>query len=305
MFPGRGAALTKILDIDEISLLGMVPTPFTEGGQWIDDKSLNRMAQTLVSRGCSGLVALGVVAEPESLSVAEQIQIVGVLAEAVPTTPLVATLMAVEPSGHDAATAQILSEVGRHLDGVMVPVTSSDAREFRELLRRTYDLSGLPVIVQDFPAPTGITITARALAEAVDGLDFVASIRCQALPTFYKMQQLRRLTAVPLMSGFGGVGLVDELLAGATAVACGITRPEVIAAALHSWNEGNIAQARQLTADLSPLINYETQPSTSIGIRKEHWRLQGVIENADVRPPTIPYQESFRTLSALHGFTGS
>ena len=304
MLPGRAASLSEVLATDDVSLLGMVPTPFTEGGQRIDDESLGRLAQALVSRGCSGLVALGVVAEPQSLSLAERIHIVEVLASASPLTPIVATLMAVQPSGRDAPTEDLLREVGRHLAGVMIPVTTSDAHEFRDLLSRTHELSGLPVIVQDFPAPTGITITARALADAVNGLGFVASIRCQAPPTFHKMQQLRQLTAVPLMSGFGGVGLVDELLAGATAVACGITRPEVIAAALRSWNAGDIARARQLTAELSPLINFETQSSTSVGIRKEHWRLQGIIDDASVRPPTIPYQESFRTFSTMHGFTG-
>jgi 4-hydroxy-tetrahydrodipicolinate synthase len=280
----------------------MVPTPFTPGGDYVDDQSLDRVAKALVQRGCSGLVALGVVAEPKSLSVAEQIRIVDVLSAASPSTPIVATLMAVGSADGDVATQQLLREVRPHLSGVMVPVTTPDAGEFRASLLRIHNLCGLPVIVQDFPAPTGISIPAPALATAVDGLDFVASIRCQAPPTFYKMQQLRHLTTVPLMSGFGGVGLVDELLSGATTVACGITRPEVIAAAIQAWNEGDIAHARELTAGLSPLINFETQAATSVGIRKEHWRLQGVIESSAVRAPAIPYQESFRALSTLHGF---
>ncbi|GAB3598547.1 dihydrodipicolinate synthase family protein [Microbacterium tumbae] len=306
MLPHRAAQLPDLLGGDGVSLLGMVPTPFTEDGRLVDDRSLDRIAKALVRRGCSGLIALGVVAEPASLSVAEQIHIVEVLLEAAsPSTPIVATLMSVGPDGGDAATAQLLREVGPQLSGVMVPVTTSDADGFRELLINVHERAGLPIIVQDFPASTGITITASVLAAAVEGLDFVASIRCQAPPTFYKMQQLRRLTPVPLMSGFGGVGLIDELLSGATAVACGITRPEVIAAALSAWNQGDVAGARRLTADVSPLINFETQASTSIGIRKEHWRAQGVIASAAVRSPAIAYQESFRPLSALHGFASS
>ena len=302
---GTAALLSEMLGGDRVSLLGMVPTPFTAGGESVDDESLGRVAKAIVHRGCSGLVALGVVAEPTSLSLAEQIHIVEVLAASSPSTPLVATLMAAGSAAGDALTEQLVGEVRPQLSAVMVPVTASDAGELRELLLRVHDLSGLPVIVQDFPAPTGVTISARALATAVGGLDFVASIRCQAPPTFHKMQQLRQLTTVPVMSGFGGVGLIDELLSGATAVACGITRPEVIAAAIRAWNDGDITLARQLTAGVSPLINFETQASTSIGIRKEHWRLQGVIESSAVRAPTIPYQESFRTLSTLHGFAAA
>lgn len=285
-----------------VPLHAMVPTPFTEDGSAIDADSLTRLATTMIDRGCDGVVALGVIAEPASLTLREQIQTVEVLSAAVPDAELTLTLMSLGSQAGAAAAEELVRRTRDSVTSVMVPVTDSDPDVLRRDLIRAHEWSRAPLIVQDFPASNGVHIAVDDLASAVADLDFVTAIRCQAPPAFFRMQQLRDRTEVPVMSGFGGVGLVDELLSGSSGVVCGISRPEVIAHALRAWERGDIDRARALTAELSPLIHFETQAKTSIGIRKEHWRLQGVIASSTVRPPTIPYQASFRRLSALHGF---
>lgn len=104
------------------------------------------------------------------------------------------------------------------------------------------------------------------------------------------------------MAGLGGLSLIDELECGATSVACGISRPEVVHRALTQWLAGDAEGARATMSEIASLINFEVQAKTSIAIRKEHWRRQGVIGSAAVRPPSYPYAAFLDRCSTAHGF---
>lgn len=104
------------------------------------------------------------------------------------------------------------------------------------------------------------------------------------------------------MTGFGGLGLVDDVLAGADTVAAGITVPEVLVDAVDLLAAGEVGAARDVIGRSAGLINFETQARTSIAIRKEHWRRQGVIVHSTVRPPSLPYLAEFDVHSRDHGF---
>ncbi len=278
----------------------MLPTPFTADANAIDHASLATLVATVRERGCESLVALGVVAEPASLSLAEKISALETIVEAGGNeTPVTATVM----NGEDrAGEARILHRaLGAAITSIMVPVSSADPACVRAELVAVHEATGLPVIVQDYPAASGVTIALDDLVRALEGLDFVGAVKCEAAPTFWRMRQLADRTPVTIIAGMGGIGLTDELSSGASEIACGITRPEIIVAASHLWGMGSREEARELISSASPLIVFETQQTTSVAIRKEHWRRQGVIAHASVRSPSVPYQGSFSSLSDAHG----
>jgi 4-hydroxy-tetrahydrodipicolinate synthase len=280
---------------------GMLATPFDEKATNIDVESLARLSTHLARNGCTSLVALGVVAEPETLSMDEKILVLSVVSSAAPTVPVIATVMEI-----DSSAPCLASDLARELDGrlaaVMVPVSHERGDELRARLKEVHRRTGLPVVIQDYPAPTGVRIPLPELIGAIDGLDFIDAIKCECAPTFSRIRALRPATTARLIAGYGGIGLASDLESGASGVAVGVTVPEVLADAMRCWAHGDKAETIATIASKSGLIQYETSPGHSIAIRKEHWRRLGIIEHATVRPPTSPWSEDLDALSALHGY---
>lgn len=284
-----------------LPMWGMLATPFEGDLTQIDSASLQRLAEAMVERGCTDLVALGVIAEPASLSLEEKLEALDVVLHSSTRAPLIASVLDVDYEAARKEAAAFSSEFGDGLSALMVSVSAGESAELRRRLLGLHAVSGLPLVVQDLPRSTGITIGAAELLSAIDGLDFIQAIKCESMPTFSRIRQLSQGTPARLLSGYGGIGLIDDLRAGATGMACGISKPEVIAAALECWRNGDETRAARVLGEISGLINYETQPGQSIAIRKEHWRRQGVIDHGGVRAPTPPWSSDLEDHSRFYG----
>jgi 4-hydroxy-tetrahydrodipicolinate synthase len=249
------------------------------------------------------LIALGVIAEPASLSVDEKRAVLDTVIGAAGGAPVVATVMSLDLPTAAAEIEILTSEFAPSLAAVMIPVVSTDGAIVRRSITDAHRLSGLPVLLQDLPSATGTYIEIDELIAAVRGLgDAVSAVKCEAAPSFWRIRRLRDEVDTTLLSGGGGIGLVDDMLAGADGVAAGISRPEILVEAVASIRAGNFSRAQRVIDSASALINVETQARTSIAIRKEHWRRQGVIESSMVRVPAIPYEPGFDIHSARLGF---
>jgi 4-hydroxy-tetrahydrodipicolinate synthase len=280
----------------------MVATPFDANAERICEPSLRALTQEVLSRGCSGLIALGVIAEPDSLSLAEKLRALAVILDSAGPAPVIAATMNRNPADAASELGVLTAAFSGRLHAVMVPVLSPDPVELRRTLVATHSITQLPVLLQDLPAATGVTIAIDYLQQAVTGLDFLYGIKCECPPTFWRIRRLREVTEAHLMAGFGGLGLVDDVLAGADTVAAGISVPEVLVDAVDLLAAGEVGTARRMIGRAAGLINFETQARTSIAIRKEHWRRQGVIAHSTVRPPSLPYLAEFDKHSRDHGF---
>lgn len=287
---------------EPLELWGMVATPFGPSGGVIDLESLSRLSRVLVERGCTSLVGLGVIAEPASLNMGEKIMAMEAIAGSAQGVPVVASVMILGCAEALTEARQLTSALPGKLSAIMVPVSSSDPRQFRDVLRAVHKATGLPVIVQDLPRATGIRISVEDLADTLSGLDFIQAVKCESEPTFTRINFLASRTSSRLIGGFGGIGLIDDLRAGAVGMAAGISRPEVLASALDMWRAGDELGAASLAGEIAGLINFETQQGASIAIRKEHWRRQGVIAHAGVRPPTTAWSAAFDPHSRFYGF---
>jgi len=278
----------------------MLATPFTDPGGSVDHASLRRYCQEVTARGCSGVVVLGVIGEPGALTPQERLSVIET-ALATGVEVYVAT-MAVTSRERRAEVAAVADRFGEQVAGYLTPVMSSSSQEVRSETEDLHALSGRPIVLQDYPAFSGIRIAADDLAHAVAGLSHVV-IKCEAPPTFGRIRRLRELVPeVTLMSGLGGLGLVDDLSQGARLVASGISRPELVVRAVQAWCSGDETTARLVVGAAAAAIAFEIQQGTSIAVRKEHWRRQGVITSSTVRPPTMSYEPYLSPLSDAYGF---
>jgi 4-hydroxy-tetrahydrodipicolinate synthase len=279
----------------------MVPTPFAARDRSVDHASLRTLVAGMAADGCEGFIALGVIAEPATLTASERIGILESLRDGT-DAPVVAAVMSLDEAAAAAEAEHLWRQTGSRLDGLMVPVSTPDGGALRTRLRDLHRRTGARLVLQDLPQATGIAIDVHVLADALDGLDFVDAVKCECPPTFTRIAVLAERDGRTLISGLGGMGLVDDLLEGATAAAIGVTRPATVVAAMDAWAAGDRARARALVAADAPLFSFETQQGQSVAIRKEHWRRRGLIASAAVREPTLPWTPGLDRHSRLHGY---
>lgn len=266
-------------------LWGVLATPFDGDSLEVDLQSLTRHVRDHLSAGVAGLVVLGVTGEASRLSVDEQAQVAGVVAREARGVPLVIGLTSLEP-GVAACTATRLQEAtGRPEAVFMVQVNTPDPEQLARGLAEIHHATGSHLVLQDYPANTGVSVTSESLGEVLDRCDYIDAVKSETPPTPVAIHALTSRTSVPVYGGLGGLGLLDELLAGAAGAMTGFSFPGAIVETLRAWERGGFAAARAAYAPWLPLVNFEAQAGVGVAIRKALLQERGVIRSRSVRPP--------------------
>ena len=267
-------------------LWGVLATPFHGPSLDVDLDSLRREVDLYLGVPADGLVVLGVFGEGVALASDEQAAVVAEVAKQAPGTPLVVgvsartTAVAVEQARTAAGAA------GPGLAGVMVQANTTDPGVLARHLAAVHEATGAGIVLQDYPEASGVRITADQILEVLAGSPFVVAVKSEAPPTSAAIGRLTAATDVPVFGGLGGVGLLDELAAGAAGAMTGFSHPEGLRAALDAWAEGGYTAARAAFAPWLPLVNYEAQPGVGLSLRKEILEQRGVFTDSSVRPPS-------------------
>ncbi len=266
-------------------LWGVLATPFHGPGLDVDVASLRREVDLYREVPADGLVVLGVFGEGVALDSREQALAVATVAEQAPDTPLVVgvsartTAVAVE----QARTA--VSAAGDSLAGLMVQASTADPAVLAGHLRAVHEATGVGIVLQDYPEASGVRISADQTLQVLADSPFVVAVKSEAPPTAAVIGRLSARTDVPVFGGLGGVGLLDELAAGAAGAMTGFSHPEGLRAALDAWADGGYVAARAAYSPWLPLVNYEAQPGVGLSLRKEILRRRGAFAESAVRPP--------------------
>ena len=278
-------------------LWGVLATPFHGSRLEVDVESLRREVEHYVGVPADGLVALGVFGEGASLDGAERGLVVRTVAEAAGATPLVvglsarATAVAVEQAREALAAAG----AGRTVS-VMVQANSADPGVLAPHLAAVHEATGAGVVLQDYPEASGIRIGPDAVLETLARSPFVVAVKSEAPPTSVAIARLVARTDVPVFGGLGGVGLLDELAAGAAGAMTGFSHPEGLRAAIDAYAEGGFTAARHAFEPWLPLVNHEAQPGIGLAVRKEILHRRGLFRDAAVRPPASAAPPEILTL---------
>ena len=286
----------------------VIPTPFESGSLAVDVPSLQGMVRAYVdlaesskSGSVAGLVALAVFGEAAQLSADERQRVLATVLECAGGLKVVAGIPFTKPSEVADEVDLIGATSMGQVAALMVQVNSNDPGELRIHLENVNQQSGLPVVVQDYPPSSGVTIQAEALAEALKGLRFIAAVKCESLPTSLAIAQLHSLLpGIPLFGGLGGVGLLDELAAGAAGAMTGFSYPEALVDIVAAFEAGGFDAARQAISPWLPLMNFEGQAGIGLAIRKSNIKSRGLIAHAVVRPPGRPLPDEIIPLVQHH-----
>jgi 4-hydroxy-tetrahydrodipicolinate synthase len=143
--------------------------------------------------------------------------------------------------------------------------------------------TGLPIIVQDEPAATGVIVPVSVLLACLTASG-ARTVKLEDPPTPPKIGRL--LAADPGLAVFGGLGGAStlwELERGACGTMTGFAYPEILRAIRLAIESGDRDRAGRMFDRYLPLIAYEAQPVVGVAIRKELLRRRGAIRHAGTR----------------------
>lgn len=281
-------------------LWGVLATPFQDGTLDIDDDALRRQIDLHRSVGSTGLVVLGVFGESAQLRQDERVHIVEVVTRHAPEVPVVIGLAERETAAAIASATQLLDGAHGRAPALMLQVPNADPQALAAHLHAVHDATSVGIVIQDYPVVSGVTITSAQLLTALAQCPFVVAVKSEAPPTSLAIADLTAATTVPVFGGLGGLGLLDELMAGASGAMTGFSHPEGLAAALRAWDVGGYAAAREAYLHWLPLVNFEAQVGIGLAVRKSSLLERGIFTSAAVRPPAREMPPSLVPLLRAH-----
>jgi 4-hydroxy-tetrahydrodipicolinate synthase len=258
-------------------VFSVLPTAFRgDGGLDLDGTSA--LVRATADAGVSGLTVLGVMGEAAELSEDERHQLVACV-EATTTVPIV-----VGVSGGSARIVSTRAEAAARSGVSAIMVSPSGTLGLADAVTAAA-AGGLPIIIQDYPAGSGVPIAAAELMAVVAEQPLVVGVKAEAPPTGGSIEMLRAAhPRLGVVGGLGGLFLIDELRAGATGVMTGFAMPEHLVSVVRTYPTDADAATREWT-QLLPLMRLEAFQPFSLAARKEVWRLRGVISSSYCRRP--------------------
>lgn len=269
-------------------LWGVLATPFSGTELAVDTDSLRREVRLYTALPATGMVVLGVFGEGASLTAKEQSLTVRTVADEARDTPLVVGLSARTTAVTIEQAFTAVEAAGSNLAALMVQANTADPGVLAAHLQAIHRSTGAGIVLQDYPVASGVKIGVEQILAVLSRCDFIVAVKSEAPPTASAIAKLTRATGVPVYGGLGGVGLLDELAAGAAGAMTGFSHPEGLHAALSAFADGGFPKARDAFAGWLPLANFEGQPGVGLALRKEILRRRGIIADASVRPPAPP-----------------
>jgi 4-hydroxy-tetrahydrodipicolinate synthase len=259
-------------------VIGVLPTAFHDDGT-LDRDGTAALVRANAAAGVAGLTVLGVMGEATELTELERASVVETVLHSANDLPIV---VGVSGPSTNAVAERAMAAARAGATAVMVGAASG------VLLGAAVGAAaraGLPIVVQDYPAGSGVILSATDIAAVARDEPLVAGVKAEAPPTAGAIAELGRLMpGLAVVGGLGGLFLADELRAGATGTMTGFALPERLVAIVASFPSGP-DRAEAAWIDLLPLMRFEAFPPFSLAARKEVWRLRGVIRSSRCRRP--------------------
>ncbi|HTK93013.1 MAG TPA: dihydrodipicolinate synthase family protein [Verrucomicrobiae bacterium] len=268
----------------------IMATPFTEAGA-LDADGLPRLVERALETGITGFTVLGIAGEAHRLTDDERRQVVETVVKE--TRGRVPVAVGVSASGTHlaAALARMARDAGAQALMLAPPNGVKNLDAVRAYYHDVAAATSLPIVLQDEPVTTQVTMPAPFIASVTDELALIEAVKLEEAPTLPKITRLRALFTrrVAIFGGLGGCYFFEELSRGADGAMTGFPYPEALRAIRDAFVAGRRDAARALFYRWLPLIRYESQPGstpgTSIAIRKEILRRRGWIASSCARPP--------------------
>jgi dihydrodipicolinate synthase/N-acetylneuraminate lyase len=172
-------------------VFSVLPTAFRGDGE-LDLDGTSALVRATADAGVSGLTVLGVMGEAAELSEEERHQVVSCV-RTTTTLPIV-----VGVSGGSARIVSGRAEAAARSGVSAIMVSPSGTLALADAVTAAA-AGGLPIIIQDYPAGSGVPIAAAELIAVVAEQPLVVGVKAEAPPTSGSIETLR--AAHPRLNG--------------------------------------------------------------------------------------------------------
>ena len=295
---------------DVRGLIPVLATPFRPNGD-LDTGSLHRLVEFQLASNVDGVAVFGFASEGFSLTAAERREILRVVtAAAGPDLPVVAGVAAT--GARDAVEqARAAGEAGASVAMVVPPfMVKPSAGQVVDFYGTVAAEGGLPVMAQDAPASTGVTMPVPLIVE-LSTLDGVDSVKVETQPTSPKVGAVVAATPPDFLTlgGQNALFVLEEYARGAVGTMPACEFPDLLRSVLDRWQAGEAGPARAAFTGILPLVRFGLQPGIAWSIHKHVLVRRGIIASATVRPPATDADTGtladLELLLADHGWAGS
>lgn len=252
-------------------------------GQPVDHASLERLCEAMVAAGVDGLVVLGLASEAWALREAERAEVVATVARVtvgrVPVTVGIdgTTAVAVE-------RARVAADLGASGLMVLPPASARTSALLRAHYESVADATGLPVLVQDSPQVTGVSLPVETLVELA-AHPLVRSLKSE-IPGAGAKVSAACAAGIEVVAGWGGLGYPDSVARGAVGVMPGCDLAAALLDIDRRARRGDDAGADATYRAILPLLSFEGQSLDLLLLgAKHHLRRAGLMSTAHLRAP--------------------
>jgi len=269
-------------------------TPFAPDGA-LDLDSLDHLVEFYLARRVHGLTLLGIMGEAPKLSPAESRAVVcravGRVAGRVPVVVGVSSpnLSALAALANDSMAAGAAGVMVAPMSGIV----GDDALvAYMASVIGAID-AGTPVVYQDYPQATGVTLTVEAFHRMVEVFPQLVMLKHEDAPGLTKLSRIRAEAAragrrrVSILVGNNALYYPQELARGADGAMTGFSYPEMLVEVYERFATGDRDGAEDVFDVYLPLLRYEAQPGTGLAMRKELLARRGALASPTVRAPGL------------------
>ena len=284
-------------EVEHFGTVGVaMVTPFTESGD-LDLAAGRRVAAHLVDNGVDSLILAGTTGESPTTTTAEKLELLKAVREEVGDRAKLIAGSGTNDTRSSIELAQASAEAGA--DGLLVvtPYYSKPSQEglfrhFSEIAHAT----DLPICLYDIPGRSGIPIesdtirrlselpTIRAMKDAKGDLVAAAALIQETGLAWYSGDDPLNLPWLAM----GGSGFISVI---------GHAAPNALRELYTSFEEGDLARAREINATLSPLIAAQGRLG-GVSMAKAALQLQGINVGEPRLPIVAPNEQELEDLRA-------
>lgn len=279
------------LDHTAAGVFPIAPTAFHPDGR-IDEASTDKLIDTYLAAGSTGVTVLGIMGEAPKLEPEESLSIATRFIRGMKNLPVI---VGVSAPGFAAMRSLARASMERGAAGVMIaPVPSLRTDDqitgyYRQVIEAIGD--DIPFVIQDYPLTLTVQMTPKVIRQIVQDHPSCVMLKHEDWPGLEKISALRGFQAdgsmreISILTGNGGLFLDFEMERGADGAMTGYAFPEMLVDVVRFQKEGKRDAAHDLFDAHLPLLRYEQQQGVGLAVRKYTLMKRGILSSDAQRKP--------------------
>ncbi len=279
------------LDHTAAGVFPIAPTAFHPDGR-IDEASTDKLIDTYLAAGSTGVTVLGIMGEAPKLEPEESLAIATRFIRGMKNLPVI---VGVSAAGFAAMRSLARASMERGAAGVMIaPVPSLRTDDqITGYYRQAIEAIGedIPFVIQDYPLTLSVQMTPKVIRQIVQEHPSCVMLKHEDWPGLEKISALRGFQAegsmreISILTGNGGLFLDFEMERGADGAMTGYAFPEMLVDVVRFQKDGQRDAAHDLFDAHLPLLRYEQQQGVGLAVRKYTLMKRGILASDAQRKP--------------------